>query len=446
MYTGIYANTKRFFLPGERLTRQFSRELKRSQWLSQPELEALQLAKLQQLVEFAYEHVPFYRERYQREGIHPHDIKSFDDFRALPLLTREDVQNHLDELVAPTFEGKLHQSRTGGSTGQPIRFYYEGSFSKWDTALRRRGRGWYGVRDGDKEAWVWGAERDMVHWSWKRRLQARFQRRRYLNAFDMSEAKMQAFAEMLVHWQPALIRAYSSALSLFARYVKEQGIVSIRPRLVEITAEKVTAPQRRLFESVFRCPVVDYYSTREMAAIVYPCAEGGLHVCETRYLELVVNDRPVEPGNAGEVVLTSLHQYAMPFIRYKIGDLAVYAEDGCSCKRGMPVLREITGRENDFLVTSDDRIVGPGFVCTTLWARPEVGRYQVYQPDRQHLEVRVECRQDVDEAWIEGIRNDFRAQLGESTQVSVQVLDRIELTPAGKLRFVISDVAREFKV
>ena len=441
MYSTIYRNAKRFFWPDERKKRRFQRELERTQWLSGPELEVWQLAKIQQLVKYAYEHVPFYRKRFQREGIAPEDIKSLEDFRALPFLTREDVNSHLDELVSSDFAGQLRRSETGGSTGEPTRFYYDDSWSDWDTVLRRRGRGWYGVRDGDKEAWVWGAERDMVYWSWKRRLKARLLRRRFLNAFELTEAKMQAFADMLVRWQPTMLRAYPAALSLFARFVKEQGITGIRPKLIETTAEKLTASRRELLEEVFHCPVVNYYSCREMGAIAYPCEMGELHVCETRYLELVADDKPAEPGHAGEVVLTSLHQYGMPFIRYRIGDLAVYEADSCPCKRGMPVLREIVGREADYVLTADGRYI-TGF-DHRFWHRPNIVRYQVYQPDRQHLEVRVVCKQDFDVASLEEIRSEIQAQVGESMNVSIQVVDHIELTPAGKHRVVISDVTHD---
>jgi len=246
---------------------------------------------------------------------------------------------------------------------------------------------------------------------------------------------------MLVRWQPTMLRAYPGALSLFARSVKEQGITGIRPRLIEITAAKMTDRQRELFEEVFHCPVANYYSSREMGTIAYPCEMGGLHVCETRYLELVADDKPAEPGDVGEVVLTSLHQYGMPFIRYRIGDLAVYEADSCPCKRGMPVLREIVGRTLDYILTADGRyVIGFG---SRFFDRPNVVRYQVYQPDRQHLEVSLVCKQDFDVASLKEIRSEIQAQVGESMNISIQVVDQIELTPAGKHRVVISDVTHD---
>lgn len=435
----------RLLWPGGLETRRHLRELEHRQWLSPPELEAWQWVQTRQLVRYAYQYVPYYRERYQREGIHPEDIKSWQDFQALPFLTKEDVNHNLDRLIVPQLQGKVQPDSTGGSTGQPMRFFVEDSFWWWNAALEFRGRRWYGVQEGDKMAWVWGAQRDMPDWGWKSRLKAHLMRQRYLNAFSMTEAKMQAFAEMLVRWQPAMFRAYASALSLFAQYIKEQGLTDIRPKLIETTAEKVTGPQRELLEEVFHCPVADCYSARELATIAYQCEMGRLHVCETRYLEIVADGRVAPPGQLGEIVVTSLTQFAMPFIRYKIGDIGIYEADACPCGRGLPVLREVVGRIHDFLVTADGQFVHGEFFAYLFRLKPEVACYQVYQPDCKHLEVRLVCKQAVDSAWFERVRNEIQTRFGEAMHISLQVVDHIELTPAGKHRFIISEIKPDFK-
>lgn len=443
MYSAFY-RAIRLLRPSELKIRQYELELERTQWLSQPELETWQLERIQKLVKYAYEHVPYYRERYQREDIHPKDIKSLQDFQALPLLTKQDVNAHLTKLVSPDFRGKLYPNETGGSTGQPMRFFVEDSFWRWNVALRNRGRSWYGVQPGDKMALVWGAPRDMPDRSWKTRLRAKIMRHRVLNAFSMTQAKMQSFAEMLVHWQPAMFKAYTSALSMFAEFIQEREIASIRPRLVETTAEKITEPQRQLFREVFDCAVADCYSSRELATIAYQCSKGGLHVCETRYLEVVASGQVVQPGQLGEVVITSLHQFAMPLIRYKIGDMGIYKAGNCPCGRGLPVLREIVGRTHDFLVTSDGQFVHGEFFAYTFRVKPEVVRYQVYQPDREHLVVHLVCKRDVDSSWLDGVRAEIQARFGESTQISLHIVDKIELTSAGKHRYIISEVEPTF--
>jgi phenylacetate-CoA ligase len=316
MYSNIYSLMRKFFWRGGQQIRQNLRELEHTQWFTRQDLEELQLNKMQRLVAYAYEHVPFYRKSYQREDIHPNDIKSFKDFHAIPFLTRDDVNNHLDSLVSKSYQGEVYEDRTGGSTGHPMRFFMDRYTALWSAAVEIRCRGWYGVRLGDKRAWVWGNQKDFPSWHWKERLGAHIKRYRFLNAHTMVKPKMQAFAEMLVKWRPVMFRAYPSALSVFANFLKEEGINGISPKLIETSAEKVTPDQRHLFEEVFGAQIADHYSSWEIYDIAYQCPEGKLHVCEDRYLELVANGKVVGPGQMGEVVITSLNQYAMPFIRY----------------------------------------------------------------------------------------------------------------------------------
>ena len=443
MYSRIYSTARRFWPGGPEIHRHL-KELEKTQWLSRDELAVWQLARLRQLVSYAREHVPYYRELCKKRGVRPEAIKGIHDFEQLPFLTREEINNNLDSLVSPEFSDRVRPNSTGGSTGQPMRFFVDKSYDWWDAALEFRGRGWYGVSEGDKVAWVWGAERDMHVRSRKARLKAAIQQNRYLNAFGMAEKNMEAFAEMLVRWRPDMFRAYASALSLFARYLQDHGITGIRPKLIETTAEKITDPQRELLEGVFGCKVADWYTARELGTIGFQCPEGGLHVCETRYLEVIANGKPAAPGELGEVVLTSLHQYGMPFIRYKIGDMAVYDPKPCPCGRGLPVLREVVGRIQDFLLTADGHFVHGGYFPHTFREWPEIKEYQVYQPNSASLEVRIVCRRPVDSVWLERLGAEIQRRFGQGTKISIRIVDHIPLTKAGKHRFIISDVKPDF--
>ena len=321
-----------------------------------------------------------------------------------------------------------------------MQLYHEKAFGWWDPALELRGRGWYGVHDGDKLAFVWGANRDMHTEDRKARLKAALQRERYLNAFEITEPRMRAFAEMLVQWRPAMFRAYASALCLFAEFVREQAITGIRPRLIETTAEKVFPAQRELLEEVFGCPVADWYSARELGTIGFECPSGSLHVCETRYLEIVAGGRVVAPGEMGEVAITSLHQKVMPFIRYKIGDMAVSEPGACSCGRGLPVLGEVVGRLQDFLVATDGCFVHGGYFPHTFRLWPEIAKYQVYQPDRRHLEVRLVPAGGEDAQWLDRLAEELHETFGRDMELDLRLVDEIPLTAAGKHRFIISEV------
>ncbi|RME41142.1 MAG: phenylacetate--CoA ligase family protein [Caldilineae bacterium] len=417
--------------------------LERTQWLSAAELKNWQFEKLKEIVQYAYEYVPYYRRRYRQAGIHPQDIRTLDDFEQLPFLTKADINNHLPEMVSPHYAA-LQPESTGGSTGEPLRFFVDDSFWWWNAALEFRGRGWYGVREGDKMAWVWGAAQDMPSWSRGARLKARLMRHRFLNAFAMTRPKMQHFAEMLSRWQPVMFRAYPSALALFASYLEEMGITNIRPRLIETSAEKVTPIQRQLFQRVFQCAVADCYSARELGTIAYQCPQQGLHVCETRYLEIVAHGNVVPAGQLGEIAVTSLTQFGMPLIRYRIGDMGLYAPAPCSCGRGLPCLQEVVGRVSEFLVTAEGQFVHSTFLARIFRQRPAVVRFQVYQPDKEHLHIQLVLKEEVPAPWFEETRQALQEHFGSAMQISLQAVEDIPLTPAGKHRFVISEVSPPF--
>jgi len=440
MYSPIY-QTSRLLWPGGREAHAHLGEIRRSQWFSRSELEEYQLARIRRLVKHAYDHIPYYRTQYDRLGLHPDDIKTFEDFQALPILTKQDVLAHLDELVDPRLRNSAIPVSTGASTGEPMRFYVEDSFWRWNIAYENRGREWHGVREGDKIAWVWGARSDMYDWGRKARLKARIMRHRYLNAFAMTESKMRQFAEELQRWKPDMFRAYASMIYLFARFLRANKINGIRPKFIETTAEKLKPHQRELIEDVFGCRVADCYTAREFATVGYACESGGIHVGETRYLELIANGQVVSPGQVGQVVVTSLHQFLMPFIRYRLDDEACYLEGACPCGRGLPALREILGRTNDYIVTPRG-LVHDGFFAFYFWSKPEVVRYQVNQEDRDHLEVRLICSRDVDRTWLDSIRDELTKEFEGNMRIDVQRVDEIALTRAGKHRFIVSKVAR----
>ncbi len=441
MYTNLYSLLRYSLWKGGKQIKNYLEELEQSQWMSQEAIKNMQLAKIQQLLCYAYDHVPFYKDRYDKERIHPKDIRSLQDFQSIPYLTRDDVVNNLELLLAKGYKYKLVKDKTGGSTGRPMTFYMDQPTAWWSNAVETRYRGWHGVRPGDKRAWVWGALKDFPPWQWKDRLKTYANRYRYLNAHTMLPENMLDFAKLLQRWKPAMFRAYPSAMYIFAKFLQEQGINDIQPKLIETTGEKLQKNHLKLISEVFNCRVAEHYSSWEIYDIAYQCPEKGLHVSEDRYLELVnEKGKEVSNGEIGEVVLTSLTQYGMPFIRYKNEDLGIYEGSSCKCGRGMPVLREVVGRFQDLLVRPDGQAVYGALVDYITHDKTEVERFQVYQPDKNNIEIRIVPKTDIDESWIEQIISETQPFFGEGMDITVKMVAEIPLTTSGKLQTVISKV------
>jgi phenylacetate-CoA ligase len=134
----------------------------------------------------------------------------------------------------------------------------------------------------------------------------------------------------------------------------------------------------------------------------------------------------------------------MPLLRYKLGDMAIQKHDSCSCGRGLPVLKEVVGRVQDFLVRADGHFVHGGYFPHTFRNWPEILRYQVYQPDKAHLEVRLQCKSSVDSAWLDRLRAEIQQHFGDQMHIDFKLVDHFDLTRAGKHRPIISDVKPDF--
>jgi phenylacetate-CoA ligase len=441
MYSTLYKYA-RLALPSGRALRRNLNELLRTQWLSKEEVQTLQWSKIKRLLEHAYSNVPFYRQRFDDIGLHPNDIKSLADFRQIPLLSRAEVKENLESFVAVNFpRDRLGKDATGGSTGEPLNFYYHPDWRYWNWATAFRVQNWYRIQPGCRQAWIAG--RDFVAPAkLSQKIRVWFRRQKWLNSFDMSEDKLHAFAETLVRFKPEFIIGYNSSLWLFAQYLEQQGITEIYPKAVQGGAEKLYDFQREVIERVFNCPLIDYYASREIGVMAAQCPEGSIHVsAEICYLEVVDdNGQPAMPGEIGEVVVTDLVNWAMPFIRYKNGDMASLEDHPCRCGRGLPVLRELAGRTSDFFTTPEGKIISGLYFVHRLRGWPGVKKYQVHQSAEENIEILFEAGNDLDQEWLENRRQEFQANLGSSVKLSFKKVDQIPPTRAGKHVFTTSKV------
>lgn len=439
MYSSIYRNL-RLLYPGGLETRRHFEELNRLQWLSREELSAWQFGRLKKLLMHAYETVPYYHQRYKSLDIHPDDIKSFDDFQNLPYLTREDVNQNLQDLVSTHLEGDISLHKTSGSTGEPMRFYLDNDFDRRYKAAEFHYYAWYGLREVDKVAYFVYDHGSSISKNFISRLKRQIQRRQILSPDNLSESKMIEYAYRLKKWRPAILIGYPSAMAHFAKFLVKRGTTGIQPKLVVTGGEMQLSTHRKLLEDVFRCRVVNGYFSNEFGHIAYQCENDTLHLNQNCRVEIVQNGKIAPPLGMGEVVVTSLTQFSMPFIRYKNGDQGILGPENCQCGRGMSSLSEIVGRLSDFLVTPQNTIVQMHAVGRLLNSKPVIFQYQVYQPDLYNIEVRLVVKEEVSTNFLEEITAKIQEQLGPDMQISIRLLDEISPTREGKHKFVISDV------
>jgi phenylacetate-CoA ligase len=423
------------------------KELERSQWLPREQVERVQFENLRRLVKHAGAHSPYYRDLWSAHDLTAGSLSSVGDFRRWPLLSREEINRHGGRIRSTAPKTKFIAKSTGGSSGVPLHFAYDTNSGERRFAAWYRGYGWAGAAPGSRQLWLWGmplGKRPRAK-EWKDRLYSAVYRRRILNSFDLSESRVLEFLAVLNRFKPENIVAYTSPLYTFAQQLESRGLVPFSPRSIVVGAEKLYDFQRELIERVFRAPVFETYGSREFMLMSAECdRHEGLHLTAEQLLVEVLDDsgRPTPDGQEGNVVVTDLFNYGMPFVRYANGDRAVAGWHQCSCGRGLPLMRPPLGRTLDVLTTPDGRRIPGEFFPHLLKDFRGVKRFQVVQNVIDRLELRLV----LGDGWTAQDRDRLEGSVREVTgpimQLDIVRVDVIPLTPAGKLRVVLNNVAR----
>ena len=417
-------------------------EYEASQWLPPEELEALQWRKLQALLAHCWDDVPFYRQAWHDAGVRAvADIRGPADFARLPIVHKQDIREHFDAMKARSMVGRLLYKTTGGSTGEPLTIGYTRESYERRMAAMFRGYGWGGAAPGTRALYLWGVQgngvRDRLH-------HAAFNRR-MLDVFPMSDRNMGRYADQVDAYRPEVLVGYVSSIVRLSRWLLEHGRRVHAPRSVLCAAEPLHDFQRELIGRAFGCPVFNTYGCREVMLVASECGYGGLHVnADHLRVELGRSHAGLAQVGAGftprtrqEVIVTDLHNYGMPLVRYANGDLATPRDGQCPCGRGLPMLAHVDGRTMDALRSPQGHYVGE-YLEHLVFSTPGIRRFQAVQSQLDEIEVRIVRGEGFDPASAERIRARMRETYGDDLRLRFEYQDDIPLTPSGKLRVAIS--------
>jgi phenylacetate-CoA ligase len=428
-----------------RKTLAYLREYERDQWRSADELHALQWDKLQRLIAHCWQQVPFYREWWGQAGVAAaEDIRSREDYARLPLLTKPVIREHFESMISPAYRDAMYFKSTGGSTGEPMRFGYTRESYERRIAVMFRGYGWSGAHLGQRTVYLWGAPvaAPAGFHLFKDRLYHAAFNRRMLNAFDMSEQRMAEYADAIDRFKPETIVSYVGPLVELAHWIERNGRTIHRPQRVLGAAEALHAHQRELLQRVFGAPVYDTYGCREVMLIAAECeAQDGLHI-NSDHLHVEFHDETAAAhgGGPAELVITDLHNFGMPMMRYLNGDLGTPGGSTCACGRQLPKLAKVDGRKLDALRLQDGRLLPGEYIVYVFLTVNGVKQYQVVQRQLDALLVRLVPDANYDTAAQEIIRDGIRKLAGDSVRIEFETVDAIALTSSGKRRVTICEL------
>ncbi|HEB79202.1 MAG TPA: phenylacetate--CoA ligase family protein [Rhodospirillales bacterium] len=400
----------------------------------------------------AYRTTPFYKERLEAAGLDPKGRITVKQWEKIPLLRREDIQKAgktLHSAKVPPSHGKIGGIFTSGSTGKPIHALRTRLFMFFFDSITLRDHYWQGFDVTKKLAAIRSSKKgdapypDGGKGHWGNITGATPGAGNAVTLNLLCTAKEQV--DWLQRQNPEYILTLPSNFRQLAEYCLENKIKLPNLRKGQTISEAVSPAVRDICREAWGVELCDIYSAREAGYLALQCPDHGHYHAQSEVTMVeVLNDegKACEPGEMGRVVVTPLHNFAMPLLRYDIGDYAEAGED-CPCGRGLPVLKRVIGREQGMLVLRSGEkvttLLGSGDIKKFLGLAP-VRQYQFVQKDLETIEVRLAAKRKIKKKEEDSIKEWLTAKYGCPFTVTFVYLDEIEKGPSGKYNDFICEV------
>ncbi len=424
-------------------------QLEHSQWWSPEVLREHQFRQLQLLLAHAATTVPFYRRRLKGLGLAASKKITPETWNRIPLLTRREVQVSFGALQSrrlPKPHGKTHEIFTTGATATPIKVVKTELVGLFWQAMTLREHLWHG-RDLSRKLAVIRQAKD-PHAVYPDGLRGRrwgpASGEAYVTGpsvlLDL-DAKIHQQAEWLQRENPDYLLTFASNLGTLVQYCAEKGIAFSNLKQVLTISEMLRPEARELCRSAWGITVADVYSAQELGVIGLPCPKTEqFHIAAEDVLVEVLDEdgRPCGPGEVGKVVVTALHNFAMPLIRYAIGDLAEVG-GACACGRGLPVLRRVLGRDRDMVTLPNGEQHLPNYQGM-LAGLDHIIQFQIIRRTVEDLEMKLVARRKLTESEDAELARRVRERFLYPFQVTFTYHDEIPRGPGGKFEDFRSEI------
>ncbi len=435
-----------YFLLNRRALFKLTREFDETQWVPGQDLYRKQWKRLKDILEYSYENVPFYKNTFDSLDIHPTDIHTKEDLLKLPVLTREDIRNNLEELKSTQGFRRSYRRQTSGSSGSPLHLAKDSECSAAMDAVMFRNYRWYGIELGQKEARYWGSPLSLTG-RVKVGLKDYLLNRIRFSPFDVSESACRSFVDELRRFAPDYIYGYAQTIYRFAEFVLKADIdlSDLAAKAVIVTGEMISLDQIERIKEAFKCPVSNEYGCTEVGIIAMTCSHDRMHLmADNLFVEFMNNGKHSEPGEEGEIIVTELYGRLMPLIRYQVGDVG-YCDDGvCSCGRGLPLVGGIKGRNDEFILCANGKQIDPIIFEYILADVPDrygrILQFRITQEKGFKLNIEAVYEGRDFQAMIRLIQERLQRAVGPEFDIAFFAMETIQAEASGKLRCFISRV------
>ena len=429
-------------------------KLKDHQWKTLEENREIQRKKLYKLIKYASQNIPYYKRIIKEYNIQFAEDTIFDDIKKFPVLTKEIIRNHFNELYKFR-DDTYYRNTSGGSTGEPVIFYQDRYYLEWEIATKILFSEWAGRKIGESMVKLWGSLRDILKdgQGFKGYLRQQFYGVTILNSYRMTERDMYEYVKRINNIKPCLILTFTNGIDELARFIQKHGLSIYSPAAIMTSASVLYPEVRARIEEVFQAPVFNRYGSREVGDIACNCKTSpGLHLIpDIHYVEILdENGKEVNKGKGGEIIITVITNYTMPLIRYKIGDRGILSNKDCKCGHGLPLLEKVVGRTKGVFRNKSGTFIDSGVFIRLFYFRDNIKQFQVIQESLDQIKINLVLK---DKQKLKVIEKDFmeiseviKKIMDNDIKVKYNIVNEIKHSPSGKYMHTFSKIKNEGKI
>jgi phenylacetate-CoA ligase len=394
-------------------------EVLKNQWKKPEELKKLQKKRLKKVIKYAYEKTELYHRKFRELDVTPSDFTTLEDLQKFPCVTKAEMRDAFPEsVVSRDYDiSKCLKGTTSGSTGEVLPVVYSHATHEYQMAVTYRNFAALGFKPWHRFAYM---RYEPIYEGTRFYERVGIAKKRFISVFLEPEEQVRIIKE----FNPHAITGYPSIMVEWAKTLTDKD--AIHPLFIRSEAEILTKEAQNFIENQFGCNVYEEYGSIEFILIAFECAERGFHMTgDSLFLEFLEDGEPVAPGEEGDVYATSLVSYAMPFIRYNLNDRGVPSDDMCSCGRGLPLMKLVEGRDDDFLCLPSGKRMSPRIIIPIFELTDVVKEFRIIQKRRDFIEVDIVPSSAFTEEKGKELKEFFLKVLGEPVEVGFNLCEEI---------------------
>jgi len=409
--------------------------------INSEKLAKIQEKKLRLIIRYAYEHNIFYHKLYREKKVNPYEIKTITDLKKIPIVERKTMQDNFPRTVSIDVDpNQCFKLQTSGSTGMPLTVLVDTATQIQRRILSLRQFFECGGKRKYKQMEFRNVDdmplpvenipisigRKLIDWPFPRSIRVP------INNIALDRAK-----SILLKKKPEVIFGYPSFLYSLVETLEEK----YGSQILFTTGEMLTYDYRKMIKSKFCGNIIDSYGCTEVGDIGWECPNEhvGYHLnTDSVFVEFIKEGNNVSDGEEGEIVLTDLTNTAMPFIRYKIGDIGLLGDSLCSCGRTLPLMRTLKGRSDDFVLLPSGKKISP-LALLDLNTMKGIFEFRVVQRNSRLIELWIRAAENT-EVNVQKFVSAVKDVIGEDIEIRIRLVEKIPVDKSGKLRRIISDM------